>query len=71
MDTQNFVEYELVNPATDRRYFTESRAEALGYFEKGWLVFENQISVFRPSLYTATKTVVTMLWNDNPEFGEQ
>jgi len=70
MDSQLYIEYELVNPATDRRHFTESREEALGYFEKGWLVFENQTVMFRPSIYTSTKTIVTMIWNDNPEFQE-
>ncbi len=70
MDTSEFVEYEVVNLETDRRHFTDSREEAMGYFERGWLVFENRTAMFRPSIFTSTKTIVTLLWNNNPEFQE-
>lgn len=58
MEKQDFLEYELVDPVPTKRYMTESREEAAAYFEKGWIVVERQITVCKPSIYTATELVV-------------
>ncbi len=68
MDTQSYAEYELIDPVSNKRHMTESRDEAVAYFEKEWTVIERQVSVCRPSLYTETELIVKLTWNNNPEF---
>ena len=69
METQNYVEYELVDPViTERRLITESRDEAVAYYEKGWMVYEHYITVTVPSPYISTRQDVAVTWNNNPDF---
>ncbi len=68
METQTYIEYELVEPVTNRRLITESREEAIAYFEKKWLVYENYNTVALPSPFVSTRETVTVKWNDNPFF---
>lgn len=68
MDSQAYIEYEMVEPASNRRLITDSREEALAYYEKGWMVFETHKTVSRPSAFTQTRIAVVMQWNGNPEF---
>lgn len=68
MEKQDFVEYELCDPVSNKRFMTESRDEAAAYFDREWIVVERQITVCKPSLHTATELVVKMTWNNNPEF---
>ncbi len=70
MDTRLYIEYELVNPATADSFTTDSREEAIGYFEKDWIVYEHQVTICRHSKYTQSHLSVTMMWNDNPAFQE-
>ncbi len=68
MDSRNYIEYELVDPVSNKRHMTESRDEAAAYFEKEWMVTENQVTICRPSLFSESKMVVKKIWNNNPEF---
>ncbi len=68
MDSQSYVEYELVNPATDRRITTSSREEAIAYFDEDWIVYEHHVTVGRPSRYASMRAEMSVLWNNNPEF---
>jgi hypothetical protein len=67
MDSQITVVYECCNPLSGKNFITDSREEAMGYFENGWMIYENHISKFKPSTYTMTTTTVVILWNNNPE----
>lgn len=67
MDTQTYVEYEVCDPVSDRRLVTESREEALAYFEKGWFVYEHHVTICRASKYSSTRLDVSAVWNGNPE----
>ncbi len=70
MDSQYYIEYELVDPVTNQRHYTTDRDEALGYLEEGWLVWEHHNTICQPSLFTSTRVIVTMRWNNNPDFQE-
>lgn len=68
MDSQTYIEYELSDFVSERRLVTDSREEALAYFEKGWLVVERHITITKPSVHTTTRVDVVATWNNNPEF---
>lgn len=68
MDTHNFIEYELSDPVSDRRLVTDSREEAIAYFEKKWLVAEHHVTICKPSIHTSTRVDVAVTWNNNPDF---
>lgn len=68
MDTQNYVEYECIDSVSNRRILTESREEAVAYFEKNWMVYESHHTITVPSPFVSTKETVTLRWNDNPYF---
>lgn len=70
MDSQLYIEYELVDPVSNRRLITDSREEAFAYYEKGWLVWEHHVTESRTSEFTHVKLVLTVNWNNNPEFGK-
>lgn len=70
METQNYIEYELSNPVSDRLLITESREEATAYFEKDWTAYEHHISITRLK-YTSTRVDVATIWNNNPELSEE
>ena len=68
MEPQTIVEYELVDPETNENSFTQDRDKAIERLKERWLVFERQITVCSPSLYTQAHMVVTIQWHNNPEF---
>lgn len=68
METQSFVLYELVNLILDKRHFTDSREEAIAYFQEGWTVHEHQTTICIPASFVSTRETVTMTWNNNPDF---
>ncbi|HBT76734.1 MAG TPA: hypothetical protein DEB39_07365 [Planctomycetaceae bacterium] len=68
METQNYIEYELVDSVSDRNIMTDSREEAIHAFEKGWTVYEHHNTINQHSKFTQSNLTVTMMWNDNPEF---
>lgn len=70
MDTQNYIEYELVNPATGNVIMTDSRDEAVAYFEKDWMVYEHHVTISQHSAFTQSQLTVTMMWNGNSEIQE-
>ncbi len=71
METQNYIEYELIEPVTNRRLITESREEAIAYFERGWLVYEHHNTVAVPSAYLSTQQIISLSWNNKPGFKVQ
>jgi len=68
METQTVVEYELVIPETNESFFTRSRDAALDVFAKNWTVYERHKTIGNPSCFVQTEQMVTILWNNNPEF---
>jgi len=68
METQAFVEYELVDPVSNQSIVTESRHTAIDSFENGWLVFEHHNTVTLPSPFVSTREVVSVKWSENPYF---
>ena len=71
METQTTVLYEIVVEETNKTFTTESRRDALDYYEEGYSVFEKHRTVTQPSVNTQTCTIVTLRWNNNPEFEEE
>jgi len=67
METQYFIEYELIDPISNRRIVTESRGEAISHFEAKWLVYEHHVTVGRPSTYASMRVEMSMIWNNNPD----
>jgi len=70
MENQTFIEYEVIEPISNKSFITESRYEALDYYKQGYIVYETLITKSRPSQFTQTRVYVTLLWNNNPEFEE-
>jgi hypothetical protein len=68
MESQNFIKYELVDPVSNRSIMTESRDEAIAYYEKGRLIYEHHVTISIPSPFVSTQQLVTMTWNNNPYF---
>ena len=68
METQTTVEYELVEPVTNKQIFTYNRFEAIDYYERDWLVYERHITLGNPSQFVQAEQRVTIMWNNNPEF---
>jgi hypothetical protein len=62
------VIYEVIVPETNEMFVTLSRESALDYYYRDYMVFERQISQTTPSVNTQTRVVVTMRWNNNPDF---
>ncbi len=69
METQTNIEYELVNFLQDHGIMTESRDEAISYFESGWTVYENHVTTCILSVDASTQQTVTQRWtkHSNPE----
>jgi len=68
MEKQDITEYYVYEPVYNKGFTTWSRDEAIAYFEREWVVIERQISVCRPSLLTESRMIVSVYWNNNPEF---
>lgn len=66
METQTIIEYELVNFVQDRSFMTESRDEAIAYFEEGWTVYENRVTTCILSADASTQQTVTQRWTKHP-----
>ena len=71
MEMQTIVEYEIVEPMSNEMHITYDYYEALDCFEKEWTVYERHITTGNPSLSIQTRQIVTITWNNNPEFEEQ
>jgi hypothetical protein len=70
MESQLSVEYEIVEPITNKSFISESYYEAVDYFERHWTVYESHISVVRFGLTTSTQSVTT-LWTSNTNDNEE
>ena len=68
METQTEVYYEITLPDTNKSFVTDSRVEALDYYDRDFMVFEKHRTVTQPTVNTQTRTVVTLRWNNNPDF---
>ena len=68
METQTIVEYELIIPETNESVTTRSRDAALDVFEKNWTVYERHTTTGNPSQHVQARQIVTITWNNNPEF---
>ena len=71
MEMQTVVEYEVIETVSNRRFFTESRFEALDHYENGSLVYERHKTRGNPSRFVQAEQIITMMWNNNPEFEEE
>lgn len=71
MDSQMIVSYDLHDLLSDKHINTESREEAIGYYERGWDVYENHEARFRVSPHSTSMVIVTMRWNDNPDMEDK
>ena len=71
MESQTTIEYEIIEPITNKRFFTFSREEALDYYAKESIVYERHTTTGNPSQYVQTRQIVTITWNNNPEFEEE
>jgi len=68
MEPRVYIEYEIIDPVSNKRFVTESREEALAYFANECLVYEQHITLWRSSLYEEVKLILKMNWNNNPKF---
>ena len=68
METQTIVLYEILAPVSNESFITDSRYEALGHYDDGSTVFERHRTLTQPSVNTQTSTLVTLRWNNNPDF---
>jgi hypothetical protein len=64
MESQLSVEYEIVEPITNKSFITESYHEAVDYFERNWTIYESHKSVVRFGLTTSTQSVTTLWVSD-------
>jgi hypothetical protein len=63
--------YDVFNPLTGKTFYTESRVEALSYFEEHYTIYERHVSTCRPSEFVSTLQEITIMWNDDPNFLEK
>ena len=70
MDTQVKVTYEIevLAPTENYGFVTNSRDEAVDFYEQGHIVFERHHTITTLSLHSQTELVATKRWNNNPEF---
>ena len=70
METQTIVEYEVIEPVSNKHFFTDNRFEAFDHIEKGSIIYERHKTIANPSRFVQTEQRVTIAWNDNPELEE-
>jgi len=68
METQTTVLYEVIVPETNERIITYSREQALEHYHDLCMVFERHITKTKPSEFTDTQTIISLRWNNNPDF---
>jgi GR25 family glycosyltransferase involved in LPS biosynthesis len=62
MESQTFVEYEIVDTIMDKSYITDSFAEAEYAFEKGMMVYEHHITICDQTTHAKNINRCTTLW---------
>jgi hypothetical protein len=68
VDSQNYIEYKIHDPISNKGLVTRSYDEALAYYDRGWIVVEKNITICRPSVFLSTRSIAVMKWNNNPDF---
>lgn len=68
MDSQNYIEYEISEPISDKRFFSRSYDEARTYFESGWYVVERHITIGVFSIFESSQIIMCQVWNNNPHY---
>jgi hypothetical protein len=68
MDPRVYIEYEVIDPVSNKRVFTQSREEALAHFDRECLVYERHITLCRVTTHEEAKLSLTTLWNNSPRF---
>ena len=63
METQTIIEYEVIEPVSNKRFFTRNYYEAEDHYEKGCIVYEKHKTITQPTLLTQTQVQVTVRWN--------
>jgi hypothetical protein len=69
-ESQNYIEYQISNPVTDKGFVSRSYEEAKSYFDEGWYIVEKHIAVCVASGFISTYSETAITWNSNPEFEE-
>jgi hypothetical protein len=67
METQTIITYEVIEPVSNKSLITESRYEALDWYEKGSIVYEVHKTTTQPSLHTQTQVRVVLRWYGNSQ----
>ena len=67
MDTHTVITYEVIEPVSNKRFFTKTRFEAFDHYEQGWMVYERHETITKPSMHTQTQVRVVLRWHGNPE----
>jgi hypothetical protein len=70
MDSQNYIEYEISDSISGKRFFSRSYDEALAYYENGWYVVERHITIGVFSMFESCQTIMCQVWNNNPQYKE-
>jgi hypothetical protein len=64
----NYIEYEVCDIFSNKYFVTESREEALAYYDQGWIVYEHRTTLERHSPHFQSKFVFSISWNNNPDY---
>jgi hypothetical protein len=68
MDSQNYTEYKIHDPISNKGLITRSYDEALAYYDRGWIVVESDVTICKFSVHYLTHLESSMTWNNNPDF---
>jgi hypothetical protein len=68
MDSQFYIRYEIWDTRTDKVFITDSRDEAIAYFEDGGVITEQHITVSRPVDDTSTYLEVSTAWTEKHSY---
>jgi len=67
MESQLFITYEVIDPVTNKWFETESRYEALDYYERNYIVYEVHMTITQSSVHTQTQVRVVLRWHGSPQ----
>jgi hypothetical protein len=70
MDSQFYIEYEIIDSVTNERQFTREHDVALACFKEGDMVYERHVTLCTTSPYHQTYMANIMPWHLNPDFQE-
>ncbi|MDR3234531.1 MAG: hypothetical protein LBT46_12880 [Planctomycetaceae bacterium] len=68
MDDLAKTVYEICDLFSKKRIQTESREEAIEYYEEGRLVYEHRITLNMAGIFFQSQYIVTIPWNNNPYY---